>query len=276
MAIRNTLLTKSISELRTIYYLDKDWKSYLKDKEYTYSDVSVFRQEKKLFRFADIEYSCMDDHNERDPRLPIQKKEEEIAEFCKKHGIRFDVETKIDYSEPFTDGSRTERNVRILKDGRFVLPKELSVKLLHEICSTNYENFDNRLRGACWGATEEKMPEAFKKAAAAAVSMICDDVAVCRRSRPESGDYIIEIVVNADDFRYTEPGGDMAGIIFKNEGVAALKGTGEKELFGALVLEGVCRELTEKDSFGVLDIYADGSDGHSYDGCEMFMIVMFK
>ena len=166
-----------MSELRSIYYLDREWKTYLEDKEYIYSDVTVFRQEKKiLFKYTDIEYSNMHDKSSKDPRWPIQKREEEIAKFCKQYGIRFDVETKIDYSEPFTEGSKTVRNARI----------------------------------------------------------------------------------------------------FKNEGVAPLKDRSEKEFFAALVMEGIHRELIEKGSSSVLDIYADSSAGHSADGCEAFMIVMYK
>ena len=277
MAIKNYLLKNTMSELRSIYYLDREWKTYLEDKEYIYSDVTVFRQEKKiLFKYTDIEYSNMHDKSSKDPRWPIQKREEEIAKFCKQYGIRFDVETKIDYSEPFTEGSKTVRNARILKDGKFVIPKELSIKLLHKICEQNYDDLTGRLRSRNRRLSEEKMPEAFKKAADAAVSMICDDIALCGRSKPESGEYLVEIVVNAEDFRYTEPGGDMAGLIFKNEGVAPLKDRSEKEFFAALVMEGIHRELIEKGSSSVLDIYADSSAGHSADGCEAFMIVMYK
>ena len=99
--------------------------------------------------------------------------------------------------------------------------------------------------------------------------MICEDIKLC------AGDeYRMDLIVNTDDLRYNEPGGDIAGIIFSNEGMSALRSMEEQKAFAAVVLEGIRKET--KKTARVLDIHFEAIDSNSPKECGVNLLIMYK
>jgi hypothetical protein len=273
MAIRSELLD-TITELRDIYMLERDWKSYLSDKTYKYSDVEVITQKKKLLSYVDCGLEGHLDTLNKDPRAPLEKREKELTEICSKHGISFKVNTEYKYSEPYEKDNETYRTMWIHKDGDFVMPASLSTKLLHYICDRNYDNLVGRLISGAYKLSEDRIPDEEKRIIGSAVDMICDDARNFQNVKPDKDEYIMKVIVNENDFRYTEPNDEVSGIIFKNAGMAALKGSGEKDFFAGLVLRKVYEILKEEPY--VLDVYMEATSGSSLGGCEANLLIMYN
>ncbi|MBE6989765.1 MAG: hypothetical protein E7426_03340 [Ruminococcaceae bacterium] len=260
-----------IKDVSGIYTFDKDWRTYLKDKSFAYYDSVIIRQEKKSFGHGALLDTW---HTVEDPTPAQQEREKGIADFCRQHEIPFQVNTQK-YQTVFHaqrgDPVR-KRLITIDKDAEFVVPAPLSTSLLHEICKRGYESQIERYEEIASARKSEELSAEAKKAAMAAGSMIYEDVLQFRRISLRL-EYPIHIIVNANDFRYTEPNEDISGIVFQNEGVAPLLSKEGRALF----LLAVMRELREKilNTDKVLDaLFMSPADKSPLD-CETDLLVLY-
>ena len=143
--------------------------------------------------------------------------------------------------------------------------------MLHQICSKDCGNLVKRLTPYSSKGVPAVLPADQKKVADAAAAMVVDEIKLFAGAGNEPGEYKIHLIVNPDDFRYDEPSGDVSGIIFGDEDMAALRSKDDRELFMAAVLEGVYGKLKGIDR--VLDAHAESMPGEP-GGCHAEIMVM--
>ena len=262
-----------IESLQHMYIFDSDWQSYLKDKEYSYYNSITYRERKTRAGFEEYTY---DVPTPQDLMHQQNRMENDLAEFCRDNGISFKPETNMLFFDPYDfdeDGaSEILRKVTKIRKCTFVVPAKVNLSMLHQICSKECGNLVKRLTPYSWKGVPATLPADQKKIADAAVAMVAEEIKLFAGACTGPGEYKIHLIVNPEDFRYDEPGGDVAGIIFGNEGMAALRSKDERELLMAAVLDGVYGRLKTEDR--VLDGYAKALTGEDPRGCHVELTVM--
>ncbi len=263
-----------IESLQHMYIFDPDWQSYLKDKEYSYWNSISYRERKTRDGFEEYTY---DVPTPQDLMHQQNRIENDLAEFCKANGISFKPETKMLIFDPYDfneDGaSEILRNVTKIRNCKFVVPVKVNLSMLHEICSKECGNLVKRLTPYSSQGVPAALPADQKKIADAAAAMVAEEIKQFAGSCTGPSEYKTHLIVNPDDFRYDEPGGDVAGIIFGDEGMAALRSKDERELFMAAVLDGVYGKLKTEER--VLDGYVRSLAGEDPRGCHVELTVMY-
>ena len=273
-------MSKIIHDYYDFFSFNWDWKPYLEGVTFKYSKKIHYFQRKTLLGFSDYEDLGEGKLSLSEIKTDIQIKEDKIAAFCRKYDLDFKPETVYEYSEVRPDffsnehaGSGAGRQVWKERKADIFMPAELSTRLLHTICRKGFEDILDKIDIAS-SYKKKGLTEKGKELAGAARAMMLEDIRLFGKERNGKDEYKIKIIVNAGDFRYTEPGGDIAGILFRNEGFDGLKTREERELFAAAILTDLREDIRKSDD--VYDVYIRTESGNSNDGFEADMLVMYK